>query len=60
VGDILIAYTLPHTSDSLMQELLESISLQSPQSQVDNLIKKTVPYLAEKKPHVIVSLHRIG
>ncbi len=60
VGDILIAYTLPQTSDALIQETLENISLQSPQSQADNLIKKTVPFLAEKKPHVLVSLHRIG
>ena len=59
VGDILIAYTLPQTSDGLIQETLEHIALQSPQSQADNLIKKSVPYLAEKKPHVLVSLHRI-
>ncbi len=60
VGDILVAYTLPHSSDALIQETLESISLQSPQSQADNLIKKTVPFLTEKKPQVLMSLHRIG
>ena len=60
VGDILIIHTLPAASDALIQETLENISLQSPQSQADNLIKKTAPLLSEKKPHVLVSLHRIG
>jgi eukaryotic-like serine/threonine-protein kinase len=60
VGDILIIHTLPYTSDALIQETMENISLQSPQAQADHLIKKTVPFLPEKKPHVLVSLHRIG
>lgn len=60
VGDILVAHTLPDSSETLLQETLETVALQSPQSQVDNLIKKTVPSLVEKKPHVILSLHRIG
>ncbi|MGH2611946.1 MAG: protein kinase domain-containing protein, partial [Rhabdochlamydiaceae bacterium] len=60
IGDILVAYTFPSTSDALIQETLENISLQSPQSQADNLIKKTIHFLAEKKPHILLSLHRIG
>lgn len=60
VGDILIFHTLPPSSDSIIQETLDSISLQSPQSQADTLIKKAAPLLAEKKPHVMTSIHRIG
>jgi serine/threonine protein kinase len=60
IGDILVVHTLPYSSDSLIQETIESIALQSPQSQVDNLFKKTIPFLTEKKPNLIVSLHRIG
>jgi serine/threonine protein kinase len=60
VGDILVIHTLPASSDALVQETLENISLQSPQSQADHLIKKTVPVLAEKKPFALVSLHRVG
>ena len=60
VGDILIFHTFPPSSDTLLQETLENISLQSTQSQADNLIKKIVTYLSEKKPHALISLHRIG
>lgn len=60
VGDILILHTLPPSTDTLTQESLEAIALQSPQSQADNLIKKLIPTLTEKKPQVLVSLHRIG
>ncbi len=60
VGDILIFHTLPPVSDPLVQETLENISLQSPQSQADNLIKKVAPILSEKTTHLLASLHRIG
>lgn len=60
IGDILIFHTFPPSSDTLLQETLDHISLQSPQSQADTLIKKAAPLLTEKKPHVALSIHRIG
>ncbi len=60
VGDILIIHTFAPSSDAFIQETLESISLQSPQSQADALIKKTIASITDKKPQVLVSLHRIG
>jgi hypothetical protein len=60
VGDILVAHTFPPSFDAFIQDTLEAIALQSPQSQVDNLTKKTIPLLTEKKPHILISLHRIG
>jgi serine phosphatase RsbU (regulator of sigma subunit) len=60
IGDILIFHTLPTAVDAILQETLDNIALQSPQSQADSLIKKSVAALTEKKPHALISLHRIG
>lgn len=60
VGDILMFHTLPTSSDPLIQETLQQISLQSPQSQADTVIKRAAPSLTDKKPLITLSLHRIG
>jgi len=60
IGDILIFHTFPSSSDQVLQETLDTIALQSPQSQADTLIKKAAPLLSEKKNHTVISIHRIG
>ncbi|CAM0116754.1 protein kinase domain-containing protein [Rhabdochlamydiaceae symbiont of Dictyostelium giganteum] len=60
VGDTLLFHTFPSSLDSLVQNTLQNLSYHAPQSQVDHFMKKITPSLGEKKPHVAISIHRIG
>ena len=60
IGDVVVFHTFPSSYGVGLQEALDTVSGQSPQGQVDALIKKTAPLLVEKKGHIVLSVQRIG